>query len=157
MVSKKDVVQALFSAGIVVFVKKEVTFVGGGKSHIYINQRNLRSFPKQKAVILSAYLQMMRKIPKPDLLSDVPSGTIPIVSSLSDKAGIPQITPRDKPKDHGLGESIIGSPSPWSLGLSRGVIWGIPALSDKEETIGIVPEGTSESKSGLGIFLIICR
>lgn len=109
MLTKKDVAKALFSAGIVVFAKEEVTFVSGIKSHLYLNQRNLRSFPKQKALIVKAYLQMMKKLPTPDLLSDVPSGTIPTVSSISDKTKIPQITPRDKPKDHGLGESIIGS------------------------------------------------
>ncbi len=109
MVSKKDIAKALFSAGIVVFMKEEVTFVGGGRSHIYINQRNLRSFPQQKAVILAAYLQMMKRFSRPDLLSDVPTGTIPIVSSLSDKTKIPQISPRKEAKDHGLGETIIGS------------------------------------------------
>lgn len=71
--SKKEVAQALFSVGILVIVKNEVNFVGGGKSHIYINQRNLRSHPKQKSIILKAYLQMMKRLPKPDLLSDVPT------------------------------------------------------------------------------------
>jgi len=93
----------------VVFAKKPVQLVGGGQTYIYINQRNLRSFPPQKAIILAAYLQLLKSLPRPDLLSDVPSGTIPIVSSLSDKTKIPQITPRDKIKDHGLGEMIIGS------------------------------------------------
>lgn len=72
----------------------------------YWDFSKLKSHPFEKAVIVAAYMQMIQN-QEFDLLADVPSAPGFLVSSISDRLLVPQITPR-VPKDHGNIVNIEG-------------------------------------------------
>lgn len=102
----EDVAEAIYEAGCIQFG----SFVLKDKpiSPIYINLRKLRSFPGQKGIVVDAYASLLNEIEKPDLLADIPTAATPLVSSLSDRLFIPQITPRMDEKSYGSGAKIDG-------------------------------------------------
>lgn len=110
-----SVANALFEAKCIKF--GDFTLKSGGKSPIYVDLRMIRSFPDEKATIVSAYAEMITRAQqeigvKYHLLADVPTGVTPIVSSLSDRLRIPQISPRVAEKDHGTKAKIEGDYTP---------------------------------------------
>lgn len=81
-------------------------------SPYYIDLRMLRSYPSTIKVTAVDLFQMMMSALTCQVLADVPTAITPIVSSLSDRTGVPMITPRGL-KDHGGGGNIDGV---WSEG-----------------------------------------
>lgn len=79
----------------------------GQESSDYLDLRRLRSFPGAKRIVVDAYEYILQGL-KFDLLADVPTSATVIVSSLSDRLFIPQITPRLERKKHGMGNRIDG-------------------------------------------------
>lgn len=96
---------ALIDAGCITF--GEFTLASGLPSPIYINLRRLRSFPGEKMMVVGAYEELLHPL-EYNLLADVPTAATPLVSSLSDRLGVPQITPRMDVKTYGLGDRIDG-------------------------------------------------
>lgn len=85
----------------------DFTLKAGGRSTVYYDLRNLRSFPDLKAVCIQALAGKTRSLSF-NILADVPTGSTPLVSSLSDLLIVPQITPRLHQKDHGQDHRIDG-------------------------------------------------
>ncbi len=97
--------KSLFDAGCIKF--GEFILTSGTPSPFYVNLRRLRSFPQEKFEVVETYKQLLYPL-NYDLLADVPTAATPLVSSLSDRLMIPQITPRMDLKDHGSGVKIDG-------------------------------------------------
>lgn len=77
-------------------------------SPYYVNLRFLRSYPTTaKSTAVEIFREMMDGL-RCDVLADVPTAITPVVSSLSDRTGIPMITPR-APKSHGDVGNIDGA------------------------------------------------
>lgn len=82
---------------------------GAPLSPYYLDLRMLRSYPELGGVKDTAVelFQELIKNEACDVIADIPQGITPIVSTLSDKTGIPMITPR-APKRHGTEATIDG-------------------------------------------------
>ncbi|MBI2022119.1 hypothetical protein HYS93_04575 [Candidatus Daviesbacteria bacterium] len=94
----------------------EFRLKAGGITTVYYDLRNLRSFPDLKAVCVQVLAAKAHGL-KFDILADVPTGSTPLVSSLSDYLKVPQITPRLHQKDHGENHKIDGVYSPGQTAL----------------------------------------
>lgn len=104
---QEQVVNALHIAGC--FIPESTRLKGGLESPFYIDQRRLRSYPQPKQIVVLAIEQEINNLyPTPDLLADVAYGITPLVSSLTDRTRIPQITTRSEEKDHGRRNRIEG-------------------------------------------------
>ncbi len=97
-------------------------------SPFYVDLRLLQSdFPaKQMAVELLA--REMQTIPGIGLLAAIPEAIVPIVSSLSDRLGLPMITPREA-KGHGSGAKIDGI---WQPGQVVGLFDDVVTKADSK-------------------------
>lgn len=73
----------------------------------YIDLRMVRRFPRIRKKVVEVYGDLIKNL-KYDLLADVPTSATPMVAILSDKLGVPQITPRSDAKTHGGGAKIDG-------------------------------------------------
>lgn len=102
------VANALHDSGCIKF--GEFTLKNGTTSPYYIDLGRLPSFPSNhKPVIINAFAELVKKLQlTPTLLADVPTRVTGLVSSLSDRLSIPQITPRLDQKRHGSGAKIQG-------------------------------------------------
>ena len=99
--------KALFKTGCVQF--GDYTLKDGTFSSVYIDLRRLRSFPEEKSEIVGIYQKfILDKQLKFDLMADIPTATTPLVSSLSDRINVPQITPRLDFKGYGNNAKIDG-------------------------------------------------
>ncbi len=86
------------------------------KSPFYIDQRIIRSFPSFLEEVADVFVELLKNTgPRPDLLCDVPTTITPIVAVVSQKMGIPMISPRLDVKTHGIKRAIDGV---WKLGQS---------------------------------------
>ncbi|MDO8638943.1 MAG: hypothetical protein Q7R43_05180 [Candidatus Daviesbacteria bacterium] len=110
----EDLALGLYQANCIYF--GDFTLSGGDKSVIYFDLRMLRSNLPIKKFVIDLYAEMIMKVDNQfDLLSDVPNAATFLVSPLADKLQIPQISPRQKAKDHGRNNRIDGDFRPWDI------------------------------------------
>ena len=88
-------------------------------SPFYIDLRVLRSYPQTAKRTARMLFEFMLNGLGAEVLADVPTAITPIVSSVSDRTGIPMITPRPA-KDHGAGGNIDGI---WSVDGATAVLF----------------------------------
>ena len=74
---------------------------------IYTNFRMLQREPKYKSIAVDLYESLAEGL-EFDLIAGIPTAAIPFASSLSDRIGVGQITPRMDLKTHGSGASVDG-------------------------------------------------
>lgn len=68
-----------------------------------------------KKLVVDLYAEMIMQVDKQfDFLADVPNAAKFLVSPLADKLQIPQISPRQKAKDHGRNNRIDGHFQTWN-------------------------------------------
>lgn len=108
---QRSIADALLEIGAMKFgafrLKLHGTNPDAPLSPFYIDLRILRSFPGAKAKATDAYIESLKAL-EFDVLADVPTAATPLVSSISDRLKIPQITPRMDKKNHGTGARIDG-------------------------------------------------
>ena len=96
---------ALLEAGCVKF--GEFTLKSGLKSPIYIDLRQVISFPKLLEQIGGAYLPILKNL-KFQRIAGLPYAAIPIATAISMGGGYPMIYPRKEAKDYGTKAVIEG-------------------------------------------------
>lgn len=77
-------------------------------SPFYIDLRILQSHLEAKSQLVSALIEQARKL-KYDYIAGIPLAAVALASSMADRIGKPQITPRMDKKSHGQMRKIDGS------------------------------------------------
>ena len=95
----------LLSAGCIKF--GEFTLKSGLKSPIYIDLRQIITYPKLLEQIGAAYLQLLKDL-KVDRIAGLPSAAIPIATAISLAGNYPMIYPRKEVKTYGTKAEIEG-------------------------------------------------
>jgi uridine monophosphate synthetase len=95
----------LLSAGCVKF--GEFTLKSGLRSPIYIDLRQIISYPELLAKVASSYLPILHRLTF-DRLAALPYAAIPIATAISLQGGNPLIYPRKEAKDYGTKAGIEG-------------------------------------------------
>jgi uridine monophosphate synthetase len=96
---------SLLKAGCVKF--GEFTLKSGLKSPIYIDLRQIISFPKILKQVGSAYLPILKNL-KFQRIAGLPYAAIPIATTISIQGGYPMIYPRKEVKGYGTKAEIEG-------------------------------------------------
>ena len=95
----------LLSAGCIKF--GEFTLKSGLKSPIYIDLRQIITYPKLLEQIGAAYLPLLREL-KFDRIAGLPYAAIPIATAISLSGNYPMIYPRKEAKSYGTKADIEG-------------------------------------------------
>ena len=104
-----ELAEGLLSAGCVRF--GQFTLKSGLVSPIYIDLRQLSSFPGLLADVAAAYLPLLKSISF-DHLAGLPYAALPIATAISLQSGWPMIYPRKEVKAYGTRAEIEGTFSP---------------------------------------------
>lgn len=95
----------LLSAGCIKF--GEFTLKSGLKSPVYIDLRQIISYPKLLEQVASAYLPLIRNLSF-DRIAGLPYAAIPIATAISLAGNYPMIYPRKEAKAYGTKAEIEG-------------------------------------------------
>ena len=103
--SQKSLADELLSAGCIKF--GEFTLKSGLKSPIYIDLRQIITYPKLLEKIGQAYLPILKDL-KFDRIAGLPYAAIPIATAISLAGTYPMIYPRKEAKSYGTKAEIEG-------------------------------------------------
>jgi len=103
--TKREIALGIYENGLLNF--GEFTFKSGIKSPIYMNLRNLGSFPVFLKKIGKVFSEMMSDL-EYDLVAGIPYGAIPVMMAVSLEDETPVIFPRKESKEYGMAKDIIG-------------------------------------------------
>jgi uridine monophosphate synthetase len=104
-----DLADSLLEAGCIKF--GEFTLKSGLKSPIYIDLRQIITYPKLLETVGAAYLPLL-KILKFNRIAGLPYAAIPIATAISLQGGYPMIYPRKEVKEYGTRAEIEGEYHP---------------------------------------------
>jgi uridine monophosphate synthetase len=96
---------SLLEAGCIKF--GEFTLKSGLKSPIYIDLRQIITYPRLLERVAAAYLPVLKGL-KFDRLAGLPYAAIPIATAISLQGGYPMIYPRKEAKEYGTKAEIEG-------------------------------------------------
>src|SRR3989344_4769836 len=92
---QETLADSLFEIGAIKFgafrLRLHETYPDAPLSPIYVDLRMLRRFPKEKALAIGQYEQLILPL-RYDLLADIPTAATPIVASLLDRLYVGQVT-----------------------------------------------------------------
>jgi uridine monophosphate synthetase len=103
--SQQELADELLSAGCIKF--GEFTLKSGLKSPIYIDLRQIITYPKLLEKIGQAYLPILKDL-KFDRIAGLPYAAIPIATAISLAGNYPMIYPRKEAKSYGTKAEIEG-------------------------------------------------
>jgi len=103
--SQKSLADELLSAGCIKF--GEFTLKSGLKSPIYIDLRQIITYPKLLEQIGAAYLPLLKDL-KFDRIAGLPYAAIPIATAITLAGNYPMIYPRKEVKTYGTKAEIEG-------------------------------------------------
>jgi len=106
----QDVAEILLKVNAVKLnVKEPFTYTSGLISPIYTDNRVLISYPDERDVIVSGFIDMMKERGlKPEVLAGTATAGIPWASFVAERLKLPMVYVRNKPKGHGAGKQIEG-------------------------------------------------
>lgn len=106
---ERKIAKILFEAGCVIFRPHQpIKLVSGLHSPIYVDNRRLMSFPKERDKVASALTSLIKEMGIPDVIAGAATGGIPHAAWVAAKLNLPMVYVRSKPKDHGQGNQIEG-------------------------------------------------
>lgn len=88
--------------------QKPFTWASGLKSPIYCDNRTVLSFPEVRNPMVAYLQEAMAEFSPVEVVAGVATAGIPHAAFLADRAGLPLIYVRDKPKGHGRENRIEG-------------------------------------------------
>jgi uridine monophosphate synthetase len=100
-----NLADSLLEAGCIKF--GEFTLKSGLKSPIYIDLRQIITYPKLLEQVGAAYLSLLEKL-RFDRIAGLPYAAIPIATAISLAGNYPMIYPRKEVKDYGTKAEIEG-------------------------------------------------
>ncbi len=103
--TKKKIALGIVEYGLFNF--GEFTFKSGIKSPMYMNLRNLLSYPEFLKEIAKAYAELISDL-RFDRLGAIPYGAISMTGALSLELNMPWICARKESKEYGMGKDLIG-------------------------------------------------
>ncbi|HEY6073721.1 MAG TPA: orotate phosphoribosyltransferase [Anaerolineales bacterium] len=106
---KAALADGLLAAGCIKF--GSFTLKSGLQSPIYIDLRQIISFPRLLEQVGAAYLPLLKEL-KFDRLAGLPYAAIPIATAVSLQSGYPMIYPRKEAKQYGTKAEIEGEYHP---------------------------------------------
>jgi len=90
-------------------VRKPFKYDSGIMSPVYIDNRRLVSYPKERQIIRDLYIDAMKSTgEKFNLIAATATAGIPHGAWIADKLNLPMVYVRGKAKDHGKGNRIEG-------------------------------------------------
>ena len=106
----KKIAQILLDIGAVTFSRnRPFKFDSGILSPVYVDNRILISYPKERKIILKALISLIKKKVGPfDVVAGVATAGIPHAAWIAQELNLPMIFVRPKPKDHGRGKQVEG-------------------------------------------------
>jgi len=106
----KKIARILFDIGAVTFSRKRpFRFDSGILSPVYIDNRYLISYPKERKIVLKALLALIKSKVKPfDVVAGVATAGIPHAAWIAQELNLPMVFVRSNPKDHGKGNQVEG-------------------------------------------------
>ena len=107
--SSRAIADGLLEAGCIKF--GSFTLKSGLQSPIYIDLRELVSYPTLLAQVARAYLPLLKDLAF-DRLAALPYAALPIATAISLQSGWPMLYPRKEAKDYGTRAEIEGAFTP---------------------------------------------
>lgn len=105
----KKTASILLDIGAVLFSRRyPFKFDSGILSPVYVDNRLLISYPKERSEIIDLLLKKIKEIGLPDVIAGVATAGIPHAAFLAQKLDLPMVFVRSKPKDHGRGNQVEG-------------------------------------------------
>jgi len=106
----QDVAEILLKVNAVKLnVKEPFTYTSGLISPIYTDNRVLISYPDERDIIVSGFIDMMKERGlKPEFLAGTATAGIPWASFVAERLRLPMVYVRSKAKEHGAGKQIEG-------------------------------------------------
>lgn len=85
------------------------TWASGWKSPVYCDNRILLSYPEVRNFVKSELVKIVQeKFPEANCIAGVATAGIPHGAMIADALGLPMVYVRDKPKGHGMQNTIEG-------------------------------------------------
>lgn len=107
--TSQEVASILLRIGSVLFRPKQpFRFDSGILSPVYVDNRYLIAYPKERKLIIRKFLKIINKIGRPDIIAGLATAGIPYASWIAKELNLPMIYVRSIPKDHGKGNQVEG-------------------------------------------------
>lgn len=105
----KDIAKSLLGTEAVrLNVKEPFTFVSGIKSPIYCDNRKMIGFPKERQVVVDAFIEVL-KGKEFDIVAGTATAGIPWAAFIAQEMNVPMAYIRGEKKAHGAGRQIEGA------------------------------------------------
>lgn len=89
-------------------VKEPFTFVSGIKSPIYCDNRKMIGFPKERQVVVDAFIEVLKE-KEFDIVAGTATAGIPWAAFIAQEMNVPMAYIRGEKKAHGAGRQIEGA------------------------------------------------
>jgi orotate phosphoribosyltransferase len=90
-------------------VQSPFTWASGWKSPVYCDNRIILSFPKVRDFVKNHLVEIVKNnFPEANCIAGVATAGIPHGAMIADALGLPMVYVRDKPKGHGMQNTIEG-------------------------------------------------
>ncbi|MGL4896988.1 MAG: orotate phosphoribosyltransferase, partial [Cetobacterium sp.] len=109
MSREKNIAKSLLGTEAVrLSVKDPFTFVSGIKSPIYCDNRKMIGFPKERQVVVDAFIEVLKEKDF-DIVAGTATAGIPWAAFIAQEMNVPMAYIRGEKKAHGAGRQIEGA------------------------------------------------
>ncbi|MBC2853120.1 MAG: orotate phosphoribosyltransferase [Cetobacterium somerae] len=109
MSREKNIAKSLLGTEAVrLSVKDPFTFVSGIKSPIYCDNRKMIGFPKERQVVVDAFIEVLKE-KEFDIVAGTATAGIPWAAFIAQEMNVPMAYIRGEKKAHGAGRQIEGA------------------------------------------------